>query len=96
MNDDNIPVAIMSVILLIVGFAVAGLLFTFTQFIEPVTFNLTEDEIFLIAFSIIIILILAVFIYIKLKKRKEELKDDLKDVLNQMSQKKENKGEITW
>lgn len=37
--------AVMSVILLIVGFAVAGLLFTFTQVLGGQTYELVEDDI---------------------------------------------------
>jgi len=41
----NTAAAVMSVILLIVGFAVAGLLFTFTQVLGGQTYNLVEDDI---------------------------------------------------
>ena len=41
----NTAAAVMSVILLIVGFAVAGLLFTFTQVLGGQTFQLVEDDI---------------------------------------------------
>jgi hypothetical protein len=41
----NTAVAVTSVILLIVGFAVAGLLFTFTQVLGGQTYNLVEDDI---------------------------------------------------
>ena len=46
-DDDsaNTAAAVMSVILLIVGFAVAGLLFTFTQVLGGQTYNLVEDDI---------------------------------------------------
>jgi archaellum biogenesis protein FlaJ (TadC family) len=37
--------AVMAVIILIVGFAVAGLLFTFTQVLSGQTYNLVEDDI---------------------------------------------------
>ena len=47
LNDEkaNTAAAVMSVILLIVGFAVAGLLFTFTQVLGGQTYNLVEDDI---------------------------------------------------
>jgi len=41
----NTAAAVMSVILLIVGFAVAGLLFTFTQVLGGQTYELVEDDI---------------------------------------------------
>lgn len=45
-NDKaNTAAAVMSVILLIVGFAVAGLLFTFTMVLGGQTFELVEDDI---------------------------------------------------
>ena len=46
MNDNSTTAAaVFSVILLIVGFAVAGLLFTFTQVLGGQTYNLVEDDI---------------------------------------------------
>ena len=44
-NSANTSAAIMSVILLVVGFAVAGLLFTFTQVLGGQTYQLVEDDI---------------------------------------------------
>lgn len=44
-NATNTAAAVMSVILLIVGFAVAGLLFTFTQVLGGQTYELVEDDI---------------------------------------------------
>ena len=44
-NKAQTAAAVMSVILLIVGFAVAGLLFTFTQVLGGQTYELVEDDI---------------------------------------------------
>jgi len=44
-TQANTAAAVMSVILLIVGFAVAGLLFTFTQVLGGQTYELVEDDI---------------------------------------------------
>lgn len=44
-KNANTAAAVMSVILLIVGFAVAGLLFTFTQVLGGQTYELVEDDI---------------------------------------------------
>lgn len=44
-KEANTAAAVMSVILLIVGFAVAGLLFTFTMVLGGQTFELVEDDI---------------------------------------------------
>ena len=44
-EEANTAAAIFSVILLIVGFAVAGLLFTFTQVLGGQTYQLVEDDI---------------------------------------------------
>lgn len=44
-KEANTAAAVMSVILLIVGFAVAGLLFTFTQVLSGQTYELVEDDI---------------------------------------------------
>lgn len=44
-EEGNTAAAVMSVILLIVGFAVAGLLFTFTQVLGGQTYELVEDDI---------------------------------------------------
>lgn len=44
-EEGNTAAAVMSVILLIVGFAVAGLLFTFTQVLGGQTYNLVEEDI---------------------------------------------------
>lgn len=44
-ESANTAAAVMSVILLIVGFAVAGLLYTFTAVLGGQTYNLVEDDI---------------------------------------------------
>lgn len=44
-DEANTAVAVTSVILLIVGFAVAGLLFMFTQVLGGQTYSLVEDDI---------------------------------------------------
>lgn len=44
-ESANTAAAVTSVILLIVGFAVAGLLFTFTQVLGGQTYQLVEDDI---------------------------------------------------
>ena len=44
-TQANTAAAVMSVILLIVGFAIAGLLFTFTQVLGGQTYQLVEDDI---------------------------------------------------
>ena len=44
-GQQHTAAAIFSVILLIVGFAIAGLLFTFTTVLSAQTFNLVEDDI---------------------------------------------------
>ena len=41
---DETPKAIVAVIILIVGFAVGGLLFTFTQVLAGQTYNIVEDD----------------------------------------------------
>ena len=44
-EQANTAAAVFSVIILIVGFAVAGLLFTFTQVLGGQTYQLVEDDI---------------------------------------------------
>jgi len=44
-QEANTAAAVFSVIMLIVGFAVAGLLFTFTQVLGGQTYELVEDDI---------------------------------------------------